>query len=305
MRIPEGLNRLLQASAIEIMESRQIDHGTQYILSRGTEVATLNLYNSGNASVGGKASGLRTVLEDWKRESASNPASIKRGSKPPVALGASRPVMDVTPRVGADESGKGDYFGPLVVAGVRILGEEAARELHRIEVRDSKTLSVQQAAGLAREVLDTVGGENVHVVVLQPGEYEARRSAAGDLNKLLGELNGEIINKLKDEVEAFIVDEFGRSARSYIEPLVPPGVRLEVRPRAEDDAAVAAASILARARFLLELRELSRKVGVELPRGSTHVIGAAQRIVQLHGPEGLAGVAKMHFRTTAKVLGGI
>ena len=127
-------------------------------------------------------------------------------------------------------------------------------------------------------------------------------AAGGNVNRLLGELNAEIINELKVEVEIIVVDAFGEKARSYVEPRVPEGVRLEVRPRAEDDTAVAAASILARARYLEEMDALRREVGFELPRGSTHVLEAARGVVEERGLEGLAEVAKVHFGTTKRLL---
>jgi len=204
--------------------------------------------------------------------------------------------------VGTDEAGKGDYFGPLVVAGVRVLGEEVARKLREAGARDSKTLSVLGAKSLAWPILESVGVENVSVVVLRPREYEVRRRVAGDINKLLAEINVQIFGELEDEVELFVVDEFAKAARSYMEPRLPSGMRLVVRPRAEDDVAVAAASVLARARYLEEMEALSEEVGVELPRGATRVLGAARRVVEERGEEGLAEVAKIHFGTTARVL---
>lgn len=295
MRIPEDLQTLLDRSGTVVTESSEIDHGSQYRLARGKETATLNVYHTGKVAVGGKSSGLKNLLEGWKRGGSAQPERTRRGS--------GSPGLDLTPRVGTDEAGKGDYFGPLVVAGVRVLGE-TARGLQRIGVRDSKALGTAQATAISREILAEVGPENARVVSLGPREYDRRRKAAGNnVNKLLGELNVEIIGQLEDEVEVFVVDEFCRAAHSYVEPWMPGGVRLEVRPRAEDDAAVAAASILARARYLEEMEELSREVGFELPRGATHVNGAARRVYRERGFEGLAGVAKVSFSTTAKVLG--
>jgi ribonuclease HIII len=176
--------------------------------------------------------------------------------------------------------------------------------LRGIGVRDSKTLGLRQVREMAARASRILGPENVRVVSLAPSEYEARRAAArGNVNRLLGELNTEIINELRGEVEAVVVDAFGERARLYVEPGVPLGVRLEVRPRAEDDAAVAAASILARARYLEEMDKLSERVGFELPRGSTHVLDAARRVVEELGEEGLAEVAKIHFSITRRVLG--
>ncbi len=298
--LPEGLKRLLEASGAKISFGRRIDYGTQYRVTRGPDTAIVNVYTSGKISTGGKPSTLLSLLEDWRLAQANDGASTdERRLRGP----AGSIELDVTPRVGTDEAGKGDYFGPLVIAGVRVLGKKAARELHRIGVRDSKTLSVPGAISLARRVPESVGPENVRVVVLRPREYETRRRAVGNnVNKIIAEVNVQIFDELKAQVELFVVDEFGRAARSYIEPQLPPGVRLVVRPGAEDDVAVAAASILARARYLEEMEALSEEVGFELPRGAAHVLEAARRIVKERGLEGLAEVAKVHFGTTARVL---
>ena len=294
--VPDSLKRLLDASGAEISFSRHIDYGTQYRVARAPDIATVNVYTSGKVSTGGKPSPLLTLLENWRLTRAN---AGKRLREP-----ASQAGPDGTPRVGTDEAGKGDYFGPLVVAGVRVLGERTARELRGIGVRDSKTLSVSEAASLARGILESVGPENSRVVILHPREYEERREAAGNnVSKLIAEVNIQIFNELKDKVELFVVDEFGKSARSYIGPRLPEGVRLVVRPRAEDDVAVAAASVLARARYLEEMDALSEAVGFELPRGATHVLQAARRVLEERGWEGLAEVAKVHFGTTTRVIG--
>lgn len=296
--LPQGLRRLLDREGVELTGCRTIDHGTQYDLARGEETAKLNVYRTGKVSTGGRASGLRDLLEGWRTSQGG-----AGGGRTPGAPAAGRPVLDGTPRVGIDEAGKGDYFGPLVVAGVRISGEKTAKALREIGVRDSKTIGVLGVRGLAERILAAVEPQDVRVVSLPPGEYEARRSAAGNVNKLLGEVDAGIIGELKGEVEIIVVDEFARAARSYLEPFVPAGVRLEVRTRAEDDAAVAAASIVARARQLDEVDRLSDRVGFKLPLGATHVIGAGRRVVEELGREGLAEVAKISFATTKKVLG--
>ena len=294
--IPEDLKRLLDESGAEISTSRHIDYGTQYRVTRGPDTATLNVYTSGKVSTGGKSSALLALLEGWRLDQAD--VAEKRSRRR-----ASSAEPDGRPRVGADEAGKGDYFGPLVVGGVRVLGKEAARKLCEIGARDSKTLSVLGATRLARRIVESLGPENVRVVVLHPREYEARRKAAGNnVNKLLAEVNAQIFNELKAQVELFVVDEFGKSARSYIEPQLPLGVQLVVRPGAEEDVAVAAASVLARARYLEEMDALTREVGFELPRGSTYVLKAARGVVEERGLEGLAEVAKVHFGTTKRLL---
>ncbi len=295
--IPTGLRRLLDDEGAEVAASRPIDHGTQYDLVRNGETAKLNVYRTGKVSTGGKASRLMEVLEGWRTGEGKAGGGRTRASSGP------RPALDATPRLGIDEAGKGDFFGPLVVAGVRVAGGEMAEELREIGVRDSKTVGVLGARPMAERILQAVGPENVCVVVLDPEEYEARRRAAGNVNDLLGEVDAGIIHELKDDVELIVVDEYAKSARSRLASSVPPGVRLDVRPRAEDDAAVAAASILARARQLDEMDRLSESVGFRLPLGATHVLDAGRRVVRERGRQELDRVAKTHFATTKRVIG--
>jgi len=295
MEVPPDLRSLLDREGVEIAGSRAIDHGTQYDLARDDETAKLNVYRTGKISAGGRASGLRELLEGWRTSQVG-------GTRTSTARGGRKPLLDGTPRLGIDEAGKGDYFGPLVVAGVRITHAETASKLQEIGVRDSKEIRAPGISRISERILEVVGRNNVHVISLAPPEYESSRAAAGNVNRLLGELDATILGKLVDEVEVVVVDEFARSARSYLEPFVPDGVRLEVRPRAEDDAAVAAASIVARARQLEEIERLSERVGFGLPLGATHVVGAGRRVVGELGEEGLAQVAKVHFSTTRRVL---
>jgi ribonuclease HIII len=294
--VPGGLRSLLEESGAKISFVRHIDHGVQHRVTRGAESAILNVYTSGKISTGGKASSLRDAIENWRLTQPN----VRTNVNTDVAA----PEPNDTPRVGTDEAGKGDYFGPLVVAGVRVLGVETARKLYDIGARDSKTLSVLGALNVARRVLESVGPENTRVVVLPPKQYEVRRHAADDnVSKLLAQVNVQIFEELGSEaVKLFVVDEFGKAARSCVEPWLPPGVRLVVRPGAEDDVAVAAASVLARARYLEEMDALSEDIGFELPRGATHVLGAARRVAEKRGLEGLEEVAKVHFSTTARVL---
>ena len=295
--IPPGLRRLLDTEGASVTGSRPIDHGTQFDLVRHGDTAKLNVYNTGKVSTGGKASRLKELLEGWR--TGGGKAGVERRS--PAA--SSAPAFSGVPRLGIDEAGKGDYFGPLVVAGVRVMGPEAAEKLREIGVRDSKTVGVLGVRTMAGHVLEAVGEENASVVVLGPKEYEKRRSAVGNVNELLGEVDAGIIRELASEVQLVVVDQYAKSARSRLEPAVPAGVKLEVRPRAEDDAAVAAASVVARARQLEEVDRISGEVGFKLPLGATHVIEAGRRVVEELGEEGLAEVAKTHFATTRKVLG--
>ena len=292
--IPEDLRRRIEDYGASVAGEREIDYGTQYYLERGQESARLNVYTTGKVAVQGKSSKLKDLLEGWK-DARQRGRSSGEVSRPGGA----------TPRLGIDEAGKGDYFGPLVVAGARIPDAEVEESLIRIGVRDSKLLkSDERARQISARLLEVLGSENVCVVALSPPEYEARREEAGNVNRLLAEIDAGIIEKLRDDVRVVVVDEFARDTRACLEPVMPEGVELEVRPRAEDDVAVAAASILARARFLEELGRLSRWAGFELPKGATHVLDAGRRVFGERGRAGLDEVAKTSFRTTEQIVGG-
>lgn len=304
--VPEDLKLLIERTGVRISGHREIDYGTQYRLSRGPDTANLNVYRTRKVSVDGKTSELKSLLEDWRLSQGRSGGRATRRAPKRTANPAAKLVAKTTPRLGTDEAGKGEYFGPLVVAGMRVMNEIQEHELREVGVRDSKELSRAQARKISARIKEIAGPENLHIVSLKPTEYARRWSAAGsNVNRLLGELNSEIIGELKAEVQLIVVDKFGEKARSYIEPRVPVGVDLEVRARAEDDTAVAAASILARARYLEEMDLLSEQLGFELPRGSTHVLEVASRVYRERGWDGLAEVAKVHFSITKRVTGKV
>src|SRR2546425_6958793 len=206
--------------------------------------------------------------------------------------------------IGTDESGKGDYFGPLVVAGVWLPagGREA---LAARGVRDSKTLTDGKAERLARAVREAYP---IAVVAIGPERYNALYATMRNLNRLLAWAHARVIENLLERVPTCreaISDQFG-DARVLERALLERGRRIKLvqRPRAESDPAVAAASLLARAEFLARLKALEDRLGMPLPKGAgPPVLAAARAIVARHGAEALGQVAKLHFRSTAQVTG--
>jgi len=206
--------------------------------------------------------------------------------------------------IGVDESGKGDYFGPLVVAAVCV-ETDTAEMLRRSGVRDSKTLSDRAVVELASEI---VGLCQSTVVAIGPPKYNQLYAKLKNLNKLLGWGHARAIENLLGAgcpATMALSDQFG-DARFITDALLHKGkqIRLEQRHRAEDDVAVAAASIVARTEFLRRLERLSAEAGLTLPKGASSLVeAAAVRLVKARGREGLGAFAKLHFKTTAKILG--
>lgn len=210
------------------------------------------------------------------------------------------------PIIGTDESGKGDYFGPLVVAAMLVRPEDAP-VLRELGIRDSKEVGDAEAVALANQILDAWPGRSA-LVCVGPRRYNELHAQFGrNLNRLLAWGHAQAVEDVLRTTPCgrVIADQFGneRLVRDALakKKIV---VALEQRPRAESHPAVAAASILARARFLHELRRLGDEFGVKLPKGAGSPVDAvAKRILAERGLEGLAQVAKMHFRTTLKIQG--
>jgi len=212
-------------------------------------------------------------------------------------------MSTVDGQIGIDESGKGDYFGPLVIAGVYVPHAQEAH-LKALGVRDSKTLSDAKATALAVQIR----AQCPHAVVaIGPERYNALQTSMKNLNRMLAWGHARALENLLEKVDCrrVVADQFG-DERFLNNALMSKGraVTLIQKPRAEEEVAVAAASILARAEFLRRLQELGTRYGVTLPKGASDaVIQAAKKFVEKYGRNELRQVAKLHFRTTVRVLG--
>ena len=250
--------------------------------------ATVTVWRTGTARVQGKGEG-REVLEKLVAELADDPPAL------PVDLPRDRAW------VGVDESGKGDYFGPLVSAAVEVT-PQAAADLEELGVADSKRLSDGRVTKLAPRVREATLWK---VTVLAPPRYndlyEQFRREGRRLNDLLAWAHARSLEDLLDagaDPAYAIVDQFADARvieRRLLAGTRERGLRVVQFPRAEADVAVAAASIVARDEFL------SRIGGLPKGGGSPQVLAAARDIVACDGEAALRAVAKLHFATTQRV----
>ncbi len=224
------------------------------------------------------------------------------------AASSSDKVLNIeTPYIGTDESGKGDYFGPLVSAGVYV-DDKTKAALEKMGVMDSKKLSDTQISSLAERIEATVGNDAFSVNVLMPETYNADYAnyvqQNKNLNHLLSDSHAVVIKDLLSrhvDCKSVLVDQFGKE--SYmINALNDPSLTIHQAHRAEAYTAVAAASILARHYFVQALGQLSSDFGTRLPLGAgSPVLQAGKRWVQNNGRESLVKVAKTHFKTTQQL----
>lgn len=256
-------------------------------------------YNSGKFLIqGAKASLIAEKLEQFLGiQSPITPALSANSSKQknndaPISIAHAK-------YIGTDESGKGDYFGPLVIAGV-LITEENKQKFIDLGIKDSKKLNDTLIKKLALKIQkDAIWS----VVTINPEKYNELYAKFKNLNKLLAWGHSRVIENILEkspDCGFALSDKFGDE--SLIKnALMKNGrnITLEQRVRAEADIAVACASILARAEFVSRISSLSLRYGLEFPKGASEkVVSQAKDFVQKFSKTRLNEVAKLHFKTT-------
>ena len=259
------------------------------ILSGKKKGLSCTLYKSGKLTVQGKemAHFIEFYLEPeiLKEFRFSHPAA----------------TLDLTPRIGLDEAGKGDLFGPLCIAGVYADGP-GIQQLLEWGIADSKKLSDDKALKLATKIKASY---SYTVIRLFPTKYNELYNKFKNLNRLLAWAHTAALSNLVEKTgcQTAILDQF--ADKSLVDRQIASkklSVHLTQRTKGEEDLVVAAGSILARAAFLEGLKELGQEHGVTLPKGaSSHVKEAARKILEHSGREILSKLAKMHFKTIQEI----
>ncbi len=230
----------------------------------------------------------------------------------PEILGAARlgyeEVLDpdrFEPHFGIDESGKGDFFGPLVIAGVYV-DKVIARALIDAGVQDSKRIGSDAKIRALAQVIRSLPGAAHNVVSIGPERYNVLQQKMRNVNNLLGWGHARVIENLleqRPDCPRSLSDQFANPSiikRNLLEK--GRHLQLDQRTKAESDPAVAAASILARERFIDWLEAAGRAHGTVLPRGaSAQVKAVARGLIGKNSPKILRALAKTHFRTAREI----
>ena len=213
------------------------------------------------------------------------------------------------PRIGVDESGKGDFFGPMCVAGVYV-NAAVITAWKDAGVRDSKNISSDKKISDLAKLIKATPGCVTTVVPIGNEAYNRLYATMRSVNPVLAWGHARVIENLLGQRHRMnplpvraISDQFAASKAVVEKSLMALGRSIELvqRHKAEADVAVAAASILARDEFVQRLAGLGKECGVELPKGAgANVDAVAKELVARHGVEGLARMAKMHFRTALR-----
>lgn len=278
---------------------KQYNNGTFWVQSSNEDLLA---YTLGAIGLEGRSEKPLGLSSSASNDSESNVSQNIKGRSPKLCF----------PYVGTDESGKGDYFGPLVVAGV-LVNKETGTALKALGAKDSKTITDAQARLMLPDIVDIVGESGFALQVWMPEVYneniaELKRHKK-TLNDLMAAGHAKVINELhqaNEGTEWAVVDQF--TAKPLVKQILRSrGCEIHVHqlPKAEDQfIGVAAASIVARAVFLQKMDELSEKVGITLPKGAgAKVNGVAKRLWLQQSEEVLKSVVKWHFKSTDTVRG--
>ncbi len=203
--------------------------------------------------------------------------------------------------IGTDESGKGDFFGPLVIAGV-FVDAEKKKKLDEIGVRDSKLISHSAIKKLSEGIKRISGQECFNVVIINPPRYNELYARFGNLNKLLAWGHAKVLENILNQKAAgtAISDKFG-DERLILDSLQEKGKQLQLHQfhKAEKYTAVAAASILARDRFNNWFDMQKKELMIDLPKGSSQKVKeTAREIKKKYSDEVLQRLTKTHFKIT-------
>lgn len=285
------------SAELPIAAEKKINYGYQYTVKFAEAKLTLNIYN-------GKK-GLNVVYSG-DSALAERAAALLEGRKAQAAA----PATFVTDGLwaGSDESGKGDFFGSLVVAAV-VVDNTTADKLRAAGVKDCKLLTDKKILELEDIIKASV--VDYSVLELKPRVYNLRyeqvAAQGGKLNQLLGYGHVAALSKVLEKHEdchSALIDQFTTSMVN-IRALKQRFPQCDVRqqPKAESNLAVAAASVLARAQFLHTMAALAAEAGVqELPKGGgAQATACARELAAKYGKEALRNYVKLHFANYQRV----
>jgi len=327
----DALKKYVQSMGWNFGPSTPIQYGEQIAITSELHKAVVNCYpKNGKLVPGGPASPLRDALLAWinsanqagaltqtsdqqgltdtaqpiNSQLQTKPSSVQVGQMPSAIISGSH--------IGMDESGKGDWFGPLVVAAV-FVNEQTSQALQDIGVRDSKLLKATTIQHLASRIQDIIPADHRYVLTLEPDVYNELYDTYKNINLLLADAYSRAALEIWRCTHAAVIvcDQFSQNAdrleSAFAAEHLPKPIQ---RHHAESvSIAVAAASILASAAFALALERLGKAAGINdpLPKGASDIARlekVAQQIINLRGARELDRYAKLNFKPIQVLLGG-
>lgn len=288
-----------ESNDLILTAEKNIPYGVQLLFEKEGQSISLNVYHSEKKGIsfvigGGKTNTLHALLEKLIQSQT-------------IQIDRTQPKHHEWKQwIGSDESGKGDFFGPLVICSF-YCRSDMVDNLQKWGVRDSKLLKDDAIQKTAKLILHTYG-THAKVMILKPDKYNTLyddfRKQGKKLNEMMTWMHGKAITELLERYpcDGILVDQFQKSNQLTAHIKKTYKIVVLEKTQAESDIAVAAASIIARYHFLETMKSLSNRYGIEFPKGASHnVIETGRIFAERFGRERLAEVAKTHFVTYQKV----
>lgn len=316
----EQLTTAYAERGISVSEYKEISYGIQFNVYVDGNDVLLRIYKSKKKGVNidysqikkaGIQQKLKTILKEFNEPPKNNKAKGKKTKSKKIAEENTKEKTkektqqiphdiseEMTALIGVDESGKGDYFGPLVIAGVYATLEQQ-EILKQMGVADSKQLRYSQIKKLAPQIKELCQS---YVLCLNNTKYNILYERINNLNTLLAKSHIKVIDELVTLTgcSTALSDQFARKNVLQTElELKGTNVKLLQKTKGESNVVVAAASILARDKYVSYMEAMEKHYGVPLPKGCGPAITAGGRaFVRVYGTSRLHEVAKLHFKTT-------
>lgn len=303
----QEMRKDLELKGIGVTDYKEINYGLQFDVELGDMVSKVRIYENKKGLKLDlslvKFEALKEAILNINNTEMSRQSIISKDEQALSKITECTFKSDIfdNPLIGVDESGKGDYFGPLVVAGV-YADSNQKRLLQNLGVMDSKALTDKKIHELAEQIKKACPYE---VITINNATYNKLYTRINNLNKLLAWGHARVIENMLGKVDCNLAlsDQFGNE--SFIQnALMEKGrqIKLEQKPRAEENVVVAAASILARDQFVAKMDEMSQKLGINFPKGaSATTITVGREFVEKYGRDKLAYISKLHFKTTNNI----
>lgn len=292
------LNSTEQAKVHAYYASDKVDRNAPGVIfaakSNGTSITS---YKSGKVMFqGGNA---ENEANRWGTPNTPKTTTSSKGD----TLPANFENMSV---IGSDETGTGDYFGPITVAAVYVPSNkiELVKELG---VKDSKMLSDDFMRKIAPDLIASLPHS---LLILHNPKYNEVQEKGWSQGKIKAILHNQALRKVLEKIapekpDYILIDQFAERKVYYNHVKSQPEIIKEnvlFATKAEQlHLSVAAGSIIARYAFLREMDKLSKTVGITLPKGAGHQVDeVAAKILLAQGEEQLRAVTKWHFANTTK-----
>lgn len=288
----------------EVLESMgwgsEIDKN-QYVEWRMVNIsgAVAVMYTSGKLVIQGKENLVNEVLDQ-----ALGSEKLKDDDVSSIGLSEADLI------VGCDEAGKGEFFGPLVLAACYI-PIEMRDEIVGLGVDDSKKLTDDKIITIVEKLQEKVLFE---LNIVNPGRLNQRWRKIKNISEIMAQEYAVIIKKVSNEIGDFkkqgaiVVDRFtkisSRMEKSLDEVGISmggDGVKCVQIPNGERYLSVAVASVLARAKYLEVMNDYELEYERKFPRGYSGVVEFSEKFIEDFGSEVFQSVAKTFFKTSDAV----